>query len=152
MKKYLFILLAFLGCMTMTSCLESGWEELDTYDGTEITGLVGTYFRYIDPSASIPASGQNKVLQVQLNTENTQRDTEAGTLTFDVTVPASYTGPDVKASELVVIVNLSTAAVVKPVEGAPKFGVPGDWSKPNKYKVTAANGDTQIWTVTATLK
>lgn len=152
MKKYLFILLAFLGCMTMTSCLESGWEELDTYDGTEITGLVGTYFRYIDTSATIPASGQNKVLQVQLNTANAQRDAEAGTLSFDVTVPDSYTGPAVKASELVVIVNLSTAAVVEPVEGAPKFGVPGDWTKPNKYKVTAANGESQVWTVTANLK
>lgn len=152
MKKYLFILLAFLGCMTMTSCLESGWEELDTYDGTEITGLVGTYFRYIDTSATIPASGQNKVLQVQLNTANAQRDAEAGTLSFDVTVPDSYTGPAVKASELVVIVNLSTAAVVEPIEGAPKFGVPGDWTKPNKYKVTAANGESQVWTVTANLK
>lgn len=152
MKKYLFLLLALIGCMTMTSCLESGWEELDTYDGTEITGLVGVYSRYIDTSATIPASGQNKVIQTQLNTENAQRDVDAGTLSFDVTVPTSYTGPAVKATELVVIVNLSTAAVVEPVEGAPKFGVPGDWTKPNKYEVTAANGDTKIWTVTATLK
>lgn len=152
MKKYLFILFAFIGCMTMTSCLESGWEELDTYDGTEITGLVGVYSRYIDTSASIPASGQNKVIQTQLNTANVQNDAEAHTLSFDVTVPDSYTGPAVDAKALVVVVNLSTAAVVEPIEGAPKFGVPGDWTKPNKYKVTAANGDTQIWTVTASLK
>jgi len=51
-----------------------------------------------------------------------------------------------------VIVNISTAAIVSPIEGAPQFGKPGDWSKPNRYKVKAANGDEQIWTVSLTFK
>lgn len=152
MKKFLYILIAVLGSMTMTSCLMSGFEELDSFDGTEITGLAGAYFRYIDTSATIAASGENKVVQVQLSTSDVARDADAHTLSFAYSVPGSYTGPAVKASELVVIVGISTAAVVEPIEGAPKFGVPGDWTKPNKYKVTAANGDTAIWTVTATAK
>ncbi len=153
MKKYLYILLAFIGCLGMTSCLESGYEDLDTYDGCEITGVVGTYYRYID-SATM-ANGQNKVIQKTLTTENVQRDENAGTLTFDVSLPSNLTDAEkaaVSASALVVIVNISTAAVVEPVNGAPAFGTPGDWSKSNQYKVTAANGDTKVWTVSLNLK
>ncbi|MDE7236705.1 MAG: hypothetical protein K2N66_02660, partial [Paramuribaculum sp.] len=54
-------------------------------------------------------------------------------------------------SELVVVLNISTAAVIEPLDGAPALGVPGDWSKPNKYQITAANGKKKVWTVTLEL-
>lgn len=149
MKKYLYILLAFIGCLGMTSCLESGYEDLDTYDGTEITGVVGTYYRYVNTSSTL-SNGQNQVVQKTLTTSNVQRDEKAGTLSFDVSLPANLTDAEkagVNANALVVIVNISTAAVVEPINGSPAFGTPGDWSKANQYKVTAANGNTQTWTV-----
>ncbi|WP_410520867.1 DUF5018-related domain-containing protein [Bacteroides cellulosilyticus] len=29
------------------------------------------------------------------------------------------------------------------------MGKPGDWSKPNKYEITAADGSKKVWTITA---
>lgn len=43
--------------------------------------------------------------------------------------------------------SISTAARLTPLDGAPKLGVPGDWSKPNKYLVTAASGAQKEWTI-----
>ena len=50
-------------------------------------------------------------------------------------------------SNVVVAVTISTAATIKPINGAPKLGVPGDWSKDNQYEVTAADGTKKTWTI-----
>lgn len=75
---------------------------------------------------------------------------ENATYSFDLTT--QYNPPEVAEQatldNVVVIFQLSTAARCEPIEGAPALGVPGDWTKPNKYKVTAADGTTKIWTVT----
>ena len=57
----------------------------------------------------------------------------------------------VNKNNLVVILGISTAAIIAPAPDAPKLGVPGDWSKPNKYVVKAANKSMAEWTVTLTL-
>ena len=46
-----------------------------------------------------------------------------------------------------VAVTISTAATIKPINGAPKLGVPGDWTKDNQYEVTAADGTKKVWTI-----
>lgn len=43
-------------------------------------------------------------------------------------------------SNVVVSLNISTAAMIQPIDGAAVLGKPGDWSKPNKYEITAADG------------
>lgn len=43
--------------------------------------------------------------------------------------------------------NFATGCVVEPLEGAPKFGVYGDFSTPQKYRVTAPSGNSADWTV-----
>ena len=48
---------------------------------------------------------------------------------------------------VVVAVTISTAATIKPINGAPKLGVPGDWTKDNQYEVTAADGTKKTWTI-----
>ena len=58
---------------------------------------------------------------------------------------------DVNINNIVVAVDISTASVMQPVEGAPKLGVPADWSSPHKYLVKAANGQTKVWTISVTL-
>ena len=50
-------------------------------------------------------------------------------------------------SKAVVAVTISTAATIKPINGAPKLGVPGDWTKDNQYEVTAADGTKKTWTI-----
>ena len=63
---------------------------------------------------------------------------------------ACGTKPNRSADNLVVVVTLSAAAKIEPISGFPRLGIPGDWSKPNEYKVTAANGSTKKWTFTIT--
>ena len=53
----------------------------------------------------------------------------------------------VSLASLVGKFNISTAAAIEPVEGSPTLGIPGDFSAPRKYRVTAANGASQVWTV-----
>lgn len=154
MKKYLNIIAALFLAVVCSSCLERNLEELDTYDGKEITSIAGVYYRYYD-SGIIDASGEQAVKQVSLSVSNTQIDVEAGTCSLDVAVPTNFPASEagkVNARELVVIVNISTAAIIRPIDGAPAFGTPGDWSKPNRYLIKAADGGQQEWTVSLTLK
>ena len=48
--------------------------------------------------------------------------------------------PKFTMSNVVVSLNISTAAMIQPIDGAAVLGKPGDWSKPNKYEITAADG------------
>ncbi len=43
--------------------------------------------------------------------------------------------------------NFTAGCVVEPLEGAPKFGVYGDFSTPRKYRVTAPSGNSADWTI-----
>jgi hypothetical protein len=43
--------------------------------------------------------------------------------------------------------NLEKGCVIEAIEGAPAFGVYGDFSSPRKYRVTAPTGNSADWTV-----
>lgn len=43
--------------------------------------------------------------------------------------------------------NLEAGCTIEPLEGAPTFGVYGDFSSPHKYRVTAPSGNTADWTI-----
>ena len=147
MKKFLNILAALMLAVFSTSCLESNLEELELYSDCEITsGEV--YWRYYG-TETIPGSGEVKVEQkripraVSADSENAVfkiRYALGSTLNAEQT--ALFT-----ESNLVVAVTISTAATIKPINGAPKLGVPGDWSKDNQYEVTAADGTKKTWTI-----
>lgn len=151
MKKYLNIAFVLLAAVLLTSCLKSGLRDLDTYSGNDITGIVGVYHRYYSTD-KIPASGEYAVRQTALNVSNTHIDEEAATCEFDVSIPTNFPADEdvsnVSAATMVVVLNISTAAVIKPLNGAPALGAPGDWSRPNQYRITAANGDKKTWTIT----
>lgn len=153
MKKILNILMLLFAAVAMTSCLEHNLEELDTYEGHAVTGVAGVYYRYYG-TETIPGSGEVKVQQVTLAYGNFKADEEAGTCEFACKLPSNFPASEVdkfSMSNVVVALNISTAAVIKPIEGAPELGKPGDWTKPNKYEITAANGTKQVWTCTLTL-
>lgn len=153
MKKYSYLLcLSFL--FALTSCLNSNLDDLPEFEENEITGVQRVEYRYVSDEVS-QASGQNIVKYVTLTNKATI-DKDARHVGIEVTVPAAGASfPDAEhakcsTKEIAVMVSLSTAARLTPVGDAPKLGVPGDWSKPNKYVVTAANGDTAEWTVEIT--
>ena len=132
-----------------TSCLKHDLDELEVYSESDIVSVQGVYWRWLG-SDKIPGSGEQQVLQKQLNVRNSKINKEGATLDFQYQVPSNFPKDQidqVSASKLVVILNISPAAVIEPIEGSAVLGVPADWSKPNKYKVTAADGSSKIWTV-----
>ena len=146
MKKYFYLIAALFVAVLSTSCLESGLEELDEYSGCDITNG-NVYWRYYGTD-KIPASGEQQVKQVYLAAARTQ-DVENGVYTIRYTtsnIPEAERA-NFTESKAVVAVTISTAATIKPINGAPKLGVPGDWTKDNQYEVTAADGTKKVWTI-----
>ena len=146
MKKYFYLIAALFVAVLSTSCLESGLEELDEYSGCDITNG-NVYWRYYGDE-KIPASGEQQVKQVYLAAARTA-DNENGVYTIRYTtsnIPEAERGTFTE-SKAVVAVTISTAATIKPINGAPKLGVPGDWTKDNQYEVTAADGTKKVWTI-----
>lgn len=152
MKILKFIIAMFVMALSCTSCLESNFEELDTYDGNDITAGYAWY-RYKGDN-KLNASGEQQVIQKQLQRTGQVIDNEAATCVLQFKVPTNFSDAEkngVNINNIVVAVEISTAAVMTPVEGSPKLGVPADWSTPHKYSVKAADGKTKIWTVSVTL-
>lgn len=140
--------------VTLSGCLEHGFEDLDVYSGADITAVQAVYYRYkTDNTHAI--SGEPQVVQVTLSRSNQVIDNEAGTISVTARPASNFPAaqlPNLNSENLVVALTISTAAVITPIDGSPKLGVPADWSKPNRYRVTAANGTTKDWTVTVTLE
>ena len=146
MKKYLYLIAAMFVAVLSTSCLESGLEDLDEYSGCDITN--GNVLWRWYAGGNIPASGEQQVKQVQLAAARTQ-DAENCVYTIKYVtgnIPEAER-PNFTEAKAVVEVTISTAAVIKPINGAPKLGVPGDWSKDNQYEVIAADGTKKTWTI-----
>lgn len=152
MKKLFNIFAVILLAVFSTSCLESNLEELDVYSECDIKGRE-MYWRYISDEVH-PGTGEHKVVQKRIPYYGNQSpiDTEACTAHLGYSLLYSSLTEEEKAefteTNVVMTVTISTAATIKPIEGAPELGVPGDWSKPNKYEVTAADGTKKIWTIT----
>ena len=142
--KWIIILL----CIPM---LSSCWEELPSYEDAEIT-KVGFYHRFLGPDKD-PVTNEPIVIEKELSCSS---DINSGSakVDVDITIPeanGNFTESErnkVSINKLWGYVNISTAAKIEPIEGAPKLGTPGDWSVPRKYKVTAADGTEKIWTIT----
>lgn len=152
MKKFLRILTAFFLAVFTTSCLDSNLEDLPEFSDAKITGVQGCYWRYYGANTN-PGSGEKEVLQVRIASGNwtvLSETDDAAEANFDIQFSTSFPESErstFSTSKLVVVFNISQAAVIKPLEGSATLGVPGDWSKPNKYEVTAADGSKKIWTV-----
>lgn len=147
--KWLMLLLVCLPLVA--SCSK---EDLPAYEEAEIT-KVGAYHRFYSGDKDA-LTGENIVAEKEL-TSTVDIDSDKGIANATFSIPAAngkFTEAErakVSLSNLVVYVNVSTAAHVTPVEGAPKFGTPADWTKKHKYNVMAADGTTKTWTVKVSL-
>lgn len=155
MKRYITsIFAAIFAMVTFSGCLEHDLDDLDTYENANIESFEGVYYRYTTSNVN-PGSGENQVRQATLGRRNLQKDVEAGTISVTAYPQTNFPADqlsNLNSTSLVVTLNISTASVIEPIEGSPRLGVPGDWSKPNKYRITAANGTQKDWTVTVTLQ
>jgi hypothetical protein len=152
MKKY--IMISVLSMMIgMTSCLKSGLDELPAFEDADITGVFFEY-RYVFTRTD---GGQEVKFQT-LTTSSSDINKENTTANVTVTVPGSSDTFNesergkVSQNSLIARFNLSSAAKIEPLDGAPNLGQPGDFNAPVKYKVTAADGkNSKTWTVTVVL-
>lgn len=152
MKKLLNIFLFSLLALISTSCLKGGLDELPNATGADIVSVNSVKHRWIGSNKN-PASGELEVLERAL-TQQSVVNKEQSTLSITVRIPSGFPADQVAAvstSKLIVALNLSSAAHIEAIEGAPALGIPGDWSKANKYRVRAGDGTEKIWTITLTL-
>lgn len=148
MKKLINAILLIFLMSTVSSCLKSGLDDLETYNEAEITNLNFEYRWWDDTN--------NQMAVKTLNIEK-QISKDDNLITCKLTVPAasgSFTDAvrqNVSLSNLIGYMDLSTAARIAPLNGAPKLGNPGDFSaKEFKYLVTAADGTKREWTIKIT--
>lgn len=148
MKKYINIVLLIFLMSTFSSCLKSGLDDLPTYSDAEITNLNFEY-RWWDEE-------RNQMAVKSLSIEK-QIVKDDNLITCKLTVPdesGSFTSAirqEVSLSKLIAYMDISTAARIKPVNGAPALGKPGDFStKEFKYMVTAGDGTQREWTIKIT--
>ena len=148
MKRTFYYLILLLISLSFSSCLKSGLEDLPEYEDADITSVSAVKYRYISNVKS-PSNGQFIVNEVDL-TYTSDIDPKQATVTINASVPENFPADQLAAvstSKLVIAVGLSTAARLNSMDNSPKLGIPGDWSKPNNYMVTAANGNTKKWVV-----
>ena len=116
-------------------------EELPVYESAEISNLRFEY-RWWDENIK-----QMRVVEMGVNNTINTEDNE---ITSIITVPATtdiFTQEirdKVTLTNLAASLDISTAASVKPTNGSPALGIPGDFSKKEfTYLVTAADGITK---------
>lgn len=135
--------------IALPSCLEMGLEDLPTYSDAEINSFKFEYRWSVK-------EGPSDVLRVKPLDVDQSINKEAGTIHIKIRVPkadGSFTESvrdQVTLKNIVGYCSISTAATIRPLDGAPRLGAPGDFSKsPLKYLVTAADGKTtKEWTIT----
>lgn len=147
--KYLKYIILLLVAVSFTSCLEMGLEELPAFSDSNIVNVK------FEHRWSVKEGTSDKLRVRVLNTEYSVNK-ESAKVTCKVTVPAAggeFTEEvrnSININKLIAYTTISTAATISPLDGAPVLGAPGDWSKPNKYLVTAADGSKQEWTIELT--
>lgn len=135
-------------CLAFSSCLKSGLDDLPAFNDAEITDMKFEY-RWIED-----VNGNDQLQVIQMNVENSF-DTATGTVETKITVPEANTDfpedvrQEVALTNLVGYADISLAAVITPIDGAPAFGGVGNFSStPIQYEVVAADGTSKIWTIT----
>lgn len=129
-----------------SSCLTSNLDDLPTYSDSDI---INVKFEY---RWSIKEGTSDKLVVKSLPTDYAV-DKDKNEVTCIVTVPEAddvFTEEirsKVALNNIIAYTTISSAAVIKPIGDSPVLGKPGDWTSPNEYDVTAANGDNQRWTI-----
>lgn len=143
MKKIVSYTLFLLLVISFTSCLKMGLDELPTSDKADITNVKFEY-RWWDKSTE-----QLRVVEL-----TTSKEIVGHTINCTITVPAvtdKFTAQireGVSLSNLVCLTDISAAASISPIGGAPALGAPGDFSKKEfNYLIVAADGSNIEWRI-----
>lgn len=169
MKRILNILAGCMFATSLSGCLYHDLDELENSSEKEMTSVEYSYrFLYND---TIKKGTVNEEIQEGRVCEvifgkTTEHIEEGGIKGFKTTLTHSINsvqkaGPSGSVTKemlyeefkkhiaqdglnkLWVYVSISDAAVLSPLNGAPKLGTPGDFSEDRFYRVTAADGSSQ---------
>lgn len=145
MKKKIIYLQIVIFSLLFTSCLKSGLDDIPTYSEAEITNFQFEY-RWMEI-----VNGNNQ-LKVQTLTTTSVVNSTKDTISCSVTVPPVSGNFPVAVRDLVTLsnivgyANISIAATIKPLSGAPILGTIADFSASNlQYEVKAADGTKKVW-------
>lgn len=143
MKNIVKFVLCTLFLISFSSCLKMGLDDLPTSDNAEITNVKFEY-RWWDETAE-------QLRVVELTTNNNITD---HTISSTITVPAvteNFTSEirnQVSLTNIVCLTDISAGASIRPLDGAPALGTPGDFSgKTYSYLVIAADGSEIEWKI-----
>lgn len=143
MKNIVRFALCTLFVITFSSCLKMGLDDLPTSDKAEITNVKFEY-RWWDEAAE-----QLRVVELTANNEIADH-----TISCTIIVPAvtdkftSEIREKVSLANIVCLTDISAGASIRPLNGAPALGTPGDFSgKEFSYLVIAADGSDIEWKI-----
>lgn len=141
--KYLKYVMLFFACLTFSSCLKSGLEDLPSYEDADIKAFTFEYRWMVK-------EGESEKLRVQKMDVDVNIDDANTTVTCNITVPevngvfTSEIRDKVTLSNLNAYCTISTAATITPIGDTPVLGKIGDFSKSDmQYEVVAADGKTK---------
>ena len=150
MNKYLVIIVMVLISNSCINFLEWGLDELPLNGEAEIQNFSFEY--------RFTVVNENGFPQLEFRTMVTAVTIDNTNVNCVVTVPGpsgSFTeqiAGQVNLTNLVGYCTLSPAAIIEPLDNAPRLGSVGNWSQsPHRYKVTAADGSTKTWNVTVSM-
>lgn len=155
-KRYLIIASSIvLMVIALSSCLTSNTEDIEAYTHNHISDVTGIWYRYI----TVENDNSDREVMRKVELDGIQRviDEESRIVIIKVnpsqgrlnSIPVGARA-ELSINNVAVVVALPTAARLFPVGDSPKLGLNGDWSKPNKYIVKAANGEEAEWTIQIT--
>ncbi|MFV0505344.1 MAG: DUF5018-related domain-containing protein [Bacteroidales bacterium] len=156
-NKISYFLLLCVFSVAFSSCLKSGLDDLPAFDEAQIANVFVEYRyknpndKWIDSSAIIEYLNLEVSKQIVLS-EASNADLDSVIVTVRVPdASGTFTEEErqkVKLTNIVVYMNISTAATIKPLGDSPELGTLGDFSSPRKYRITAADGVTcRDWVV-----
>jgi hypothetical protein len=144
-KVYLSAMLLGWAVLT-TSCLKTDLPQLQDSKLDSIS-TVNFEYRWVDTIKVGLADPQVVSHVAALDNQSVfSHDTIYCTPSFPGSFPSTQKAK-VKLNRLWAYFTIPDAAVVTPIDNAPKLGTPGDFSHPVSYKVTAASGASRIYVV-----
>jgi len=152
--KYMFKFILLAMCIaSLTSCLK---KDLPGIKSSNQNNLTGFYLEYKWLDTNYIAAGTPKadtsivVSSVQFTDANSPQIISNDTLyaypIFPSNLPLAQQ-LQVSLDHIIGYADIPDGAIIKPLNGAPELGVPGDYTKPATYEITAADGTKATWVI-----
>lgn len=150
-KNILFILLYSLLIIVFNSC-QWGLSDLEANDECEIIDFNFEKRTIVKEERIVKDADGNEIKYVVDRVVFVPGLKSKITVNRDQNMVTIIVKPDTELNNIVGYAVISPGAIIEPIEGSPILGILGNFSTPQKYKVTAANGvNSKIWEIRASL-